>query len=164
MQCSETKWILQWCTWSCGSEVRRILLDAKDFKTIFVADGNPVCLRRGPVNLVNFRTCIIGKNGILYGTRQSLKVPDQCLVVIGWKINTELVKSHYRKECSNITACANVTLRVRCPGDAVDAGLMVLQLSAWSARHSNVENDDLIGIICKGSQVVWILLAPGKSQ
>lgn len=49
---------------------------------------------------------------------------------------------------------------MRGPGDAVDAGAMVIEPGYWSAGHPHVQYDDLTGVHGDCSEVVGVLFVP----
>lgn len=56
--------------------------DTQYLKTVVVADGNPVRLRRRPLNLVNFARSCVRQDRIFDRSRHLLNVPDQRLMIV----------------------------------------------------------------------------------
>ena len=63
-----------------------------------------------------------------------------------------------------VASGADVAGRVRCPSDAVDASSVIGKSCYRCAGDAHVENDDFAGVHGDCSEVVRILLVPGKSQ
>lgn len=57
-----------------------------------------------------------------------------------------------------------VAVPVRGPGDAVDAGAVVVEARHGSAGHAHVQDDDLAGVHRDRGQVVRVLLVPRQPQ
>ncbi len=97
--------------------------DAQNLQRLVVADGDPVGVRSAPLYLVDLAGRGVGEDRVLDGARHRLDVPDERLIVVGRR--------------------ANVTARVRCPGQSVDEGAVVVQLRHWSEQHAQVQNGNL---------------------
>ena len=53
---------------------------------------------------------------------------------------------------------------MRCPGDAVDTGPVVVEPGHWGAGDPHIQDDDLASVHGHGGKVVGVLLVPGQSQ
>lgn len=60
--------------------------DTQDLQAVVVADGDPVRLCGGPLNIVDLPFSSVGQDGVFDGPGHLLDVPDQGLVVISWGI------------------------------------------------------------------------------
>lgn len=64
---------------------QRAASHAQDLQAVVVADGDPVGLRGCPLYVVDLALGRVGQDGVLDGPRHLLDVPDQRLVVVGWR-------------------------------------------------------------------------------
>lgn len=61
------------------------LLDTQDLQAVVVADGDPVWLCWSPLHVVDLPFGGIGQDGVFDGTWHLLDIPDQSLMIVGWK-------------------------------------------------------------------------------
>ena len=124
---------------------RKKKLNSEDLEGSVVADGDPVGLRCSPLNLINLSLGgRVGQDRILNGPRHLLNVPNEGLMIVAGR--------------------ANVTRRVRSPGDAVDARPVIAETGHGSARDPHVQNHHLARVHGDGGQIGRILSVPGQSQ
>ena len=68
--------------------------NSQDFHTSIKANGNPVGLGLGPVDLVDLSSCLVGQDWVFYGPGHGLNVPDKGLLIVAY--NDLLDKSHIK--------------------------------------------------------------------
>merc|ERR1719158_1447118 len=127
------------------NDPRRWCSHPQDLQILVVANGYPVGLGGAPLDLVDLPLCsCVSQNWVLNCPRHLLDVPDQSLVIV--------------------SSSANVTGRMWGPGNSIDTGTVVVQSCNWSARHSDIEDDDFTGIHGDCGEIIGVLLVPGEPQ
>jgi len=120
------------------------VLNAEYFEGFVITDGDPVGLRRRPLDLVDLAVGGVSENRIVDGTGHLLDIPNEGLVVV--------------------TGSGYVARGMWCPSDAIDARAVIGQASDWGAGNAHIQYDNLDGVHGHGGEIIGILLVPAESK
>ena len=102
------------------------VLDPQYLHGVAKSDGDPIRLGRAPLEVVDLRAGVVGKDGVEAAVQRlghAAQVPDQRLGVV--------------------TSRADVARGVRSPSQGVDGRLVPLELRHWEGWEPDVQDDDL---------------------